>query len=153
MSKAQFIDFKQPELKVIDKYEYYLKDDYSVVWKKGRGIFSITVPSRLNTDIATTPKWAAAIGVTHDGKHRAAAVVHDWLYMTQGFKRFRDLCKDSYRIWDEESRLWKPLLAHWDRSDCDKIFLLLMEEAGVSWLRRSIYYRAVRIFGKSYWLS
>ncbi len=39
----------------------------------------------------------------------------------------------------------------YSRKDVDQIFLQLMKEEYVSWWRRTIAYRAVRIFGGSHW--
>lgn len=153
----EFIDFKQPENFVaVDEREYILTGPYTVQWRKGDKSpvdFRIVVPPYMNTDFATTPKWGKLLGFGHDGPWRAAAVVHDFMYMVQGFKRFRDISDGAYQVKTDDTIGYQNGVSHWDRKECDDLFLQLMKEGGTSWWRRSVMYRAVRMFGKKYWDS
>ena len=84
----------------------------------------ITVPCGFITDGASIPSilWGI-IGSPWAGDYPEAAVIHDWVYTEQSFKR----------------------------SDCDKIFLEGMGILGVNWFKRRIMYRAVRTFGWIPW--
>lgn len=82
----------------------------------------ITVPKDFTTDFASIPKPFWGI-LPPDGPYGRAAVVHDYLYSTQG-------------MGGELTRL-----------QCDEILLEAMKALGVGWLTRGIIYRAVRIFG------
>lgn len=84
----------------------------------------ITVPSNFITDGASIPKicWSL-IGSPFTGKYKRAALVHDWLYYTF-----------------ETTRIY-----------ADKIFLEIMEERDVPFLKRHAMYRAVRTAGWIPW--
>lgn len=150
----QAIDFKQPEHFVaVDDREYYLTQPYELKWRKGKAQFKLIIPAHLNTDFASTPKWGKLLGFGHDGPWRGATVGHDFLYMTQGFSRFRDLCEGAYWVKPDGSDEWQPGITHWKRAEIDKLFLYFMKAGGTSWWRRSVMYRAVRLFGKAAWES
>ena len=73
------------------------------------------------TDFASIPRPFRNLFSPDTGKHRRAAVVHDYLYRTATEK--------------------------YTRAEADKIFLEIMEDDGVSWFTRMALYRAVRIGG------
>ena len=77
----------------------------------------IIVPDGFITDLASIPVIFRSFLLRKNGKHRLAAVVHDFLCRDKSFNR---------------------VLA-------DKIFLEAMKLCGVSWLRRSLMYSAVRL--------
>jgi hypothetical protein len=84
----------------------------------------IEIPSGFETDLASIPRlfmWVIPV----NGKHRNAAIVHDYLYVK------------------------KP---EWcSRSLADSIFLEAMEVLGESRWRRAAMYAAVRVGGWLYW--
>lgn len=82
----------------------------------------IVVPTGFMTDFASVPRIFWAI-IPPDGKYTAAAIVHDFLYSTQ----------------------------ERGRKETDKIFINAMKSLGVSWWKRNIMYRAVRLFGWIPW--
>ena len=82
----------------------------------------ITVPAGFCTDFASVPRGLWNI-FPPDGKYSQAAVLHDFLYKTHMLTRKRS----------------------------DKIFLESMQVLKVSWLKRHLMYRAVRIFGQGSW--
>ncbi|MFL0802435.1 MAG: DUF1353 domain-containing protein [Agarilytica sp.] len=91
---------------------------------KGR----IEVTQGLITDFASIPRVFRAL-VSVNGKHRLAAVVHDFLYMKKGVLPDQNL----------------------DRSMCDRVFLEAMKVSGVPFWKRHLMYRAVRVGGWVHW--
>jgi len=86
---------------------------------KGR----IIVPKGFVTDFASVPRVFLPI-IPKMGRHREAAVIHDYLYTGTRYKKLT-------------------------RKDCDKLFLEAMIESKVPRWKRILMYRLVRIFGKS----
>jgi len=83
---------------------------------------TIVVPPGFITDLASIPRllhWLIPV----NGRHRSAAIVHDYLFVIQ----------------DRE------------RSEVDRIFLDAMEDCGVRWSQRQAMYRAVRLGGWIPW--
>lgn len=89
----------------------------------------IVVPAGYVTDFASIPRLAWTLIGPPLGRHARAAIVHDWLYDTNG---------DWGRFSREQS---------------DEIFLEAMEVLNVPALKRSIMFRAVRLGGASGWLG
>jgi len=81
----------------------------------------ITVPKGFKTDFASIPQIFWSLAPP-DGKYTGAAIVHDYLYQKKVYSRKRS----------------------------DQIFLEAMKVQKVSWWRRRLMYRAVRLFG---WLA
>ena len=75
----------------------------------------ITVPAGFETDFASVPRVFWRV-VPPWGRYSWAAVVHDYLYYSGLFTR----------------------------AQADKIFLILMEDLGVTWWKRQAMYRLVR---------
>ena len=82
----------------------------------------VTVPKDFETDFASVPRLFWTI-LPPDGKYTQAATLHDYLYHSQKFKRKK----------------------------CDKIFIEAMKVLGVSFWKRRVMYRAVRMFGWIPW--
>lgn len=86
----------------------------------------IYVPAGVETDLASiptvVPRWIAQ----QVDAGLEAAIVHDWLYLTQGDGRFT-------------------------REQSDEIFLAALETAGVPAWRRTLMFQAVRKFGGAAW--
>jgi hypothetical protein len=78
----------------------------------------IRVPKGFITDFASIPRGLWNI-FPPMGKYNGAAIVHDYLYRR----------------------------TIWDRAICDAVFLEAMKTLQVSWLSRTLIYRAVRMFG------
>jgi len=83
------------------------------------------IPAGFDTDLASIPRFLLSTTGGKVGKHLIAAIVHDYLYRT-GFA---------------------------SRELADEIFLAAMKNLGVSWLRRNVFYRAVRLGGKSSYMA
>jgi len=83
---------------------------------------TITVPAGFVTDLASIPRAFQNL-ISVNGRHRAPAILHDYLYS----------------IRDRE------------RSMCDDLFLEAMASVGVRWSQRWVMYLAVRIGGWVAW--
>ncbi len=82
----------------------------------------ISIPAGFETDFASVPRLFWSI-IPPDGRHTQAAVLHDYLYHKHIYSRKKS----------------------------DKIFLEAMKVLRVSWWRRHVMYRAVRMFGGKAW--
>lgn len=82
----------------------------------------IVVPRGFLTDLASIPRIFHSL-IPVNGKHRHAAIVHDYLFVIQD----------------------RP------RSDVDRVFLEAMEDCGVRWSQRWAMYSAVRVGGWIPW--
>jgi hypothetical protein len=80
----------------------------------------LVVPPGFSTDFASIP-WVFHSFCQVNGKHRAAAVVHDFL------------C-----VYGKELGI--------SQADADRVFLEAMEVLGVRWSQRRVMYRAVRVY-------
>ena len=83
----------------------------------------VRIPPGFKTDFATIPRGLRSF-ISVNGKHRLAALLHDYLYSVRGWE---------------------------DRKKCDRIFLDEMKLAGVKYAKRYSMYWAVRAFGGGYW--
>lgn len=95
--------------------------DSSLVYETSAGEY-ITIPAGFITDLASIPRIFHSL-IPVNGKHRQAAVVHDYLYVIQD----------------------RP------REQVDAIFLEAMEVAGVRFTQRWAMYLAVRAGGGFPW--
>ena len=80
----------------------------------------ITVPVNFISDFASVPTIFRGL-IPKDGKYTIPAVLHDWNYTVHYYSRKR----------------------------CDEIFFESMQVIGVSWWKRHVMFRAVRLFGGS----
>lgn len=85
---------------------------------------TIVVPAKFLTDLASIPRILQNL-IPVNGKHRAAAILHDYLYVTQ------------------------KLL----RAQADALFLEAMKSSGVGAVQRWVMYAAVRAAGWMIWAS
>lgn len=87
---------------------------------------SFVVPDGFLFDLASIPRlFRFFIDRTELGV--AAPLLHDWIYQNRG------------------------TVTGLRRADADRLFLLLMEDDGVPWLRRRLAWLAVRMFGWVPW--
>lgn len=105
-------------------------------------LFDVTlaVPGGFVTDLASIPRgfqWLIPV----NGRHRAPAVVHDYLYSEQGQVLANPQETDAHKL----------RVRNLSRKDCDQIFKEAMKVAGVGWFKRNTMYRAVRIGGWASW--
>lgn len=136
----------QPDIRPVRTGIYRLTDPYRYVWKDRDIVHRITVFKGFEHDGASVPRivWTLS-GLRPDGLIRAAALVHDWLYVFKG-----KLPKGSYQH-KEAGTDWMNVTETWTRKQADQMFRRLMKEAGVPAYRRWLAYRAVRLFGWWYW--
>jgi len=87
----------------------------------------VIVPEAFITDLASIPKVARSV-IPQNGRHRYAAIVHDWIYATAGGAS--QLC---------------------DRHTADCVFMEAMIVLGVPWSKRHLMYAAVRVGGWVTW--
>jgi hypothetical protein len=92
----------------------------------------ITVPAGFETDFASVPRIFHSF-IPPLGKHGRPAIIHDFLYSTEG--RGPGITRRE----------------PYSRKEADDIFLEAMKVVGVPRLRRSLMYRAVRLGGGSGW--
>lgn len=100
-------------------------DDWTLVVPlvyESRAGRTYTVPPDFTTDLASIPRLAQPL-VPVNGRHRAAAILHDWLYATQTTTR----------------------------AEADRLFLEAMADSGVGWVKRQAMYAAVRVGGWVAW--
>lgn len=89
---------------------------------------TIIVPKGFINDLASIPRLFTRL-IPVNGRHRYAAIVHDWLYANANGKTVQGI----------------------DREAADKIFLEAMEVLGVAAWKRKAMYQAVRLGGGRYW--
>ena len=115
---ARFISI--PPLKIGDKSEEWILTENCIYQSDLKGDDGkpvlVTVPDGTVTDLASIPRLFRFL-IVKNGKHRAAAIIHDWL------------C---------------GLKLDFSRVLADKIFREAMKERGVPRLRRWAMYAAVR---------
>ena len=100
--------------------------------------FTITVPAGFVTDLASIPRWAWTV-LPPDGPWVKAAVIHDFLYQTQGDGKWKGHPSGNSRP------------EAYTRAEADGILRDAMEDRGVGPLARNIIWAAVRIGGSGGW--
>jgi len=114
---------KQPDIRPIGESGklYLLAKDFTA--------HGITVPKGFRYDGASVPKIAWLVGLGRDGVHRAASLIHDWLYVNDG-----EIDEGSYT-----------------RKQADDLFRDMLKEYGVKSWHVFVAYRATRLFGWFWW--
>ena len=109
-----------------DTHNYVMQRGLIYIHVKSRPHVAIVVPPHFVTDFASVPPPFRGLA-PQNGPYAAAAVIHDWLYsIAEPPKKAAAFRKERFRA--------------------DRIFLEAMRTSGVG-ARRSILYRAVRLFG------
>lgn len=105
--------------------EYRLRSNYQYTTLAN---VVILVPNGFRTDEVSAPQatWSF-IGMPPDGYYRAAGVVHDYIYSTNG------------------------LNGMFTRKACDDILVEILGRLGCPWIKQKAVYLAVRLFGGSHW--
>ena len=122
---------------------YRLCDTYAFEWDAEGAIWRIVIPEGFEYDGASVPRllWSL-IGISPDGLHRAAALVHDWLYRHAG-----ELPLGSF--WRDD----EVIESHWQRHQADKLFANILALSGVGRTKRRLMYLGVRLGGWMAWRS
>lgn len=111
-----------PVLRVGELPDEWILDEPLVYVTEAGG--RLTVPQGFVTDLASIPRLLYTV-IPVNGKHRSAAILHDWLYETQRLSR----------------------------EACDALFLEAMGASGVRWSLRWAMYMGVRVGGWVSWNS
>ena len=114
---------QQPDMRPVQESGdiYVLMKPYVFFW----GSHWHTIPKGFKSDGATS----ARLLFQRDGMHRAAALIHDYIYA----------CKGDLN------------LVQMTRKQADELFRLWLVEAGIKSWHIKAAYLAVRLFGGSYW--
>lgn len=119
------------------KAVYLLKENFTAaIWNdEGEAAVICTIPKGFYTDLASVPRVPFAY-MLFGGIGQKAAVLHDGLYSR----------------WHEIKTLAIPdnTAVELTREDCDEIFREALKACGVGIVKRNLMYRAVRLFGGSY---
>jgi hypothetical protein len=126
-----------------DMYCLYRTYDYR--WAFLGEELRLTVPEGFESDGASVPRllWSLT-GIERDGVHRAAALLHDFLYKHAG-----EIPYGAQMILIGEE--WSPYGSGWTRKDADKLFARVLRESGVGKVRRRLMYLGVRLGGWRPW--
>jgi len=143
--------YNQPNIIPISNTLYLLVEDWRYEWEYDSNISAeILVPAGFIYDGASIPRifWSI-LGVTRDGVHRAASLVHDWIYTYDGrlpdgsvVRRIK-MSDGSVKVLDTYDK--------WSRRDCDRFFKKMLLQTSLGWLKTQIIYIAVRCFGWIKW--
>lgn len=123
---SRFTQKEEPLGRFIGAGTFQLEEEM-VYWEgadEGEG-FAIRVPKGFVTDFASIPRIFLNILPKLD-THRRAAILHDYLYATEG-------------------------IGIYSRAKCDSIFLEAMKVLGVPFMKRWAMYLAVRSGGFKAW--
>ncbi|KPJ76616.1 MAG: hypothetical protein AMJ54_10875 [Deltaproteobacteria bacterium SG8_13] len=129
---------------------YRLVEAYTYKWKllideAPTGDRQMIVPRNFIYDGASVPSFVSKLtGIKRDGEHRAAALLHDWIYHHKGRLPGR-----YYQIdfGGENGDTWTA----WTRKEADRLFGRVMREYDYTRWKRMWAYRAVRWFGWLVW--
>ncbi len=111
--------------------DYIVGEKYEMAYRLDEERRTLTVPKGMLTDLSSSPRFAALVGIRRVGRHLEASIVHDFLYIAWQY-----LTDGTAREPREK-----------DRRFADELMLSAMESAGVGWTRRHLIYGAVRGFG------
>lgn len=146
----------QPKAILIDSTHYILFEDYGYTWeldafdaddnmKKCTVKTELTVRSGFRWDGASVPKFLWRLGFHPDGPHRAAALIHDFIYVHKGKLPAGSMVSNYPGATDQIQH------GSFSRTDADRLFGRMMKEAGVSRTKRKLMQWGVTWFGWIYW--
>ena len=130
------------QFRLVQKYEYSWTLSVNPDETSDR---KIIVPRNFIYDGASVPSFVSRLtGIKRDGDHRAAALLHDWIYHHKG-----RLPGQYYRIGFEGglADTWVT----WAREEADRLFGRVMREYDYTRWKRVWAYRTVRWFGWLVW--
>ncbi len=104
-----------------DGVQWMLVD--AVEYRVGDTAVKIVVPGGFVTDFASIPQWLWSTGLAPNGRYSKAAIVHDFLYWSQGCTR----------------------------AQSDNLLMIAMKESDVGWTTRNWVFNGVRIGGNAAW--
>jgi hypothetical protein len=106
-----------------DNRQWVLVED--IRYRVGNSAFTIVVPKGFVTDFASIPQPFWALGLSPNGTYSRAAIVHDYLYWSQGCSRLQ----------------------------ADNILVIAMKESNVEAPTRAAIFDGVRLGGSRAWLG
>lgn len=114
----------QPSILPVATRKYELANDYTFTFHGHR----VTIPAGFTYDGASVPRFLWWF-IPPDGPHRAAALIHDYLYMNKG------------------------VVAHLliSRKQTDDLFLAHLKDSGIKPYKTKMMYWAVRLGGGFLW--
>lgn len=121
---------RNPSFTVAAKGRFIVDDPMHWRWVVKAAV--VNIHTGFKTDFATIPRPMRAL-ISVNGRHRLAAVLHDYLYANGG--AFRD----------------GENIIRYTRKDADQEFLNAMRQLGVGWAKRTSMYSAVRVFGRFFY--
>ncbi|TNE28577.1 MAG: DUF1353 domain-containing protein [Bacteroidetes bacterium] len=146
---CQKVPLTQPSITPVSDREYELDTTYLCSFyrdKKKKWHIELTIKPGFIYDGASVPRifWSLS-GLRPDGLHRAASLVHDYLYVKKGkLSGFETrLCTGDH--WNRVSRV------ELSRKNTDRIFLDMMFEAGMSKFKARMACYSVRAAGWVLW--
>lgn len=147
--------FDMPKLDLIGetpngKPLYELLETFVYKWDKDGASYRIRIPAGFRTDVASTPQIAWSLGFLPDGKHRPAALIHDWLFLwhRRGFP-FSLLPEGSFQ--EEKGGVWVNRSKRWTFTECNRMFGRIMRENNTGPIKRKAMFWAVQLFGGGPW--
>lgn len=134
---------------------YVLRADYTATWRARDGrTLRLTAPAGFRSDgssewllvpllglLHALPWLAWLFGVGADGPHRAAALVHDYLYRN----------RDQIALIARPGFLVREDYVAYNRADADHAFLALALAAGMPRWRAWPRWAALRLVGWAWW--
>ena len=142
--------YQQPNIAPISTSMYILVNTWTYSWSSKDVYSSITIPEGFVYDGASIPKifWSI-IGLAPDGIHRAAAIVHDWIYTFKG-----NLPPGSVKrkiILNDGDVKYLNTIDVWTQKDCDKFFKKMLLQTPLPRWKVKLMFTAVRMFGWTKW--
>lgn len=147
---------EQPKVLKIDETHFILQKDYSFPWEidgynpdmpdsETKITTTIHVKKGFRWDGASVPKFLWSFGMRPDGKHRAAALIHDYIYIHEGKLPPGSITASCNSVQDEIQH------GSFSRLDADRLFGKMLEMGGVGPNKRRFMKYGVTYFGWIYW--
>jgi len=154
----------QPVAIRINETHFLLKEDYVYYWtvdgkdagpveSMGRHVAPkiivhnwIVVKAGFRWDGASVPGFLRKFGFATDGSHRAAALIHDFVYVHEG-----ELPVGSMISEIGDSGIYQSQSGSFSREDADRLFGKMMKQGGVNKRKRLFMKWGVSSFGWIFW--
>lgn len=135
---------KQP-LNIPTKEGYVLAKDYTYLYERDSKTYTIKIKKGFKYDGASVPRWAWSItGLTPDGLMRGASLLHDIIYVYKG-----KLTTNAKYV--EVRYKNKKVELDFTRKEGDQLFLKMLKDSQMTWLKRNIAFIGVKVGGKKVW--
>ena len=118
--------------------------DYRSYLVENGDLVRITIKAGYENDGASVPRclwWF----LRPDGVHRAACLIHDYLYENRGY-----LKEGTFSRYSMEDHGWTDMDYSTSRREADRLFRDMLLSYDVSPLRANLAWLAVRVFGGFY---